>query len=73
MGPDSKGVLKWTLWSAFLWFSAFAGVTAAQGLAVGANPLEHWGPVAALGVIGGTVGGLVGPLLRGIASRFKGR
>ena len=73
MGPESKGVLKWTLWSALISFAAFAGVTATQAVAEGGNPIEHWGVIAALGVIGGTVGGLVGPMIRGISLRFRKR
>ena len=73
MGPESKGVLKWTLWSALISFAAFAGVTATQAMAEGGNPLEHWGVIVALGVIGGTVGGLVGPMIRGISLRFRKR
>ena len=73
MGPESKGVLKWTLWSALISFAAFAGVTATQAMAEGGNPLEHWGVIVALGIIGGTVGGLVGPMIRGISLRFRKR
>jgi uncharacterized membrane protein YeiH len=73
MNPESKGVLKWTLWSALLSFAAFAGVTATQAMAEGGNPIEHWGVIVALGVIGGTVGGLVGPMIRGISLRFRKR
>ena len=60
MDLESKGDLKWTLWSALISFAAFAGVTATQAVAEGGNPIEHWGVIVALGVIGGTVGGLVG-------------
>ena len=67
MDSESKGVLKWTLWSALLSFAAFAAVTATQAVA------DHWGVIVALGVIGGTVGGLVGPMIRGISWRFRKR
>jgi len=73
MKPESKGVLKWTLWSALLSFAAFAAVTATQAVAEGGNPIDHWGVIVALGVIGGTVGGLVGPMIRGISWRFRKR
>ena len=73
MGPESKGVLKWTLWSALISFAAFAGVTATQAVADGGNPREHWGVIVALGIIGGTGGGLVGPMIRGISLRFRKR
>ena len=73
MKPESKGVLKWTLWSAILSFAAFAGVTASQAVAEGGSPIEHWGVIGALGVIGGTVGGLGGPMIRGISLRFRKR
>ncbi len=73
MNPESGGVLKWTLWSALLSFVAFAGVTATQAVAEGGSPIEHWGVIVALGVIGGTVGGLVGPMIRGISLRFRKR
>ncbi len=73
MDLESKRDLKWTLWSALISFAAFAGVTATQAMAEGGNPLEHWGVIVALGVIGGTVGGLVGPMIRGISLRFRKR
>ena len=73
MDLESKGDLKWTLWSALISFAAFAGVTATQAMAEGGHPLEHWGVIVALGVIGGTVGGLVGPMIRGISLRFRKR
>ena len=73
MDLESKGDLKWTLWSALISVAAFAGVTATQAVAEGGNPIEHWGVIVALGVIGGTVGGLVGPMIRGISLRFRKR
>ena len=73
MDSESKGVLKWTLWSALLSFAAFAAVTATQAGAEGRNPIDHWGVIVALGVIGGTVGGLVGPMIRAISWRFRKR
>ena len=33
MDLESKGDLKWTLWSALISFAAFAGVTATQAVA----------------------------------------
>ena len=72
MDADLRGILKWTVWSALIWGAAFAGVAALRAVEAGASPLEHWGPIGALGVIGGTVGGLVGPLLRGISARLRG-
>ena len=73
MDSESKGVLKWTLWSALLSFAAFAAVTAPQAVAEGGNPIDHWGVIVALGGIGGTVGGLIGPMIRGISWRFRKR
>ena len=73
MDLESKGDLKWTLWSALISFAAFAGVTATQAVAEGGNPIEHWGVIVALGVIGGTVGGRGGPMIRGISLRFRKR
>ncbi len=54
------------------WGVFFVGVSVFRALASGANPIEHIGPIGVLGVIGFTVGGLVGPMARGIASRSRG-
>ena len=73
VNSEDKGLLKWTLGSALAWGMLFVGVSVSRALASGASPVDHIGPVGALGVIGFTVGGLVGPLARGIASRSRGR
>ena len=70
---EDRSLLKWTLGSALVGGALFVGVSVSRALAAGASPLDHLGPVGALGVIGFTVGGLVGPLVRGIASRSRGR
>jgi len=72
MEPATRSLVRWTLGSALAWGALFAGVAASRALAAGATPLEHLGPVAAFGVIGATVGGLVGPLFRGVVSRVRG-
>lgn len=72
MAPDTRSLVRWTLGSALALGALFGGVAATRALATGASPLEHLGPVAAFGVIGATVGGLVGPLMRGVASRGRG-
>ena len=71
MNADEGSLLKWTLGSALLWGALFVGVSVYRALASGASPLEHLGPIGVFGVIGFTVGGLVGPLARGIASRSR--
>lgn len=61
--------MRWTLGSALTWGALFLGVAAIRAVTAGASPIEHWGPVAWFGLIGFTVGGLVGPLLRGLLTR----
>ena len=70
---EDKSLLKWTLGTALAGGVLFVGVSVFRALAAGANPVEHLGPAGALGVIGFTVGGLVGPLARGLAFRSRGR
>ena len=71
MNPDIRSTLRWTLASAAAWGALFAGVAASRAVGAGVSPLEHGGPIAVLGVIGATVGGLVGPLLQGLAARRR--
>ena len=73
VNAEDRSLLKWTLGSTLVGGALFVGVSVSRALAAGANPVEHLGPVGALGVIGFTVGGLVGPLVRGLASRSRGR
>lgn len=73
MNADDKSLLKWTLGTALVWGALFFGASVYRAVASGANPLEHLTPIGAIGVIGFTVGGLVGPLARGIASRRGAR
>ncbi len=73
VNAEDKSLLGWTLGSALVGGALFVGVSVSRALVAGASPLEHLGPVGALGVVGFTVGGLVGPLVRGIASRSRPR
>jgi len=73
VNAEDKSLLKWSLGSALVGGALFVGASVSGALAAGASPVEQLGPVGALGVIGFTVGGLVGPLVRGIASRSRGR
>lgn len=73
VNAEDKSLLKWTLGSAVVGGALFVAVSVWRALASGASPVEHLGPVGALGVIGFTVGGLMGPLVRGIALRSRGR
>jgi hypothetical protein len=73
MPSERAEILRWTFGSAAGWGTLFAGVSVARALQAGVAFSDFAGPVAALGVIGATVGGLVGPLLRGIAARRRGR
>ena len=69
--PGSQSVLRWTLASALIWGAAFAATSVVGALISDVNPLDHLGPIGVLTVVGITVGGLVGPLARGLAARRK--
>ena len=71
--PETRSLLRWTAWSAIGWAGAFLASSVVGALIAGLNPLEHLGPVGVLTVIGLTVGGLVGPLARGIVMRRRGQ
>ena len=71
--PETRSLVRWTVWSAVGWGAAFLASSVVGALIAGLNPLEHLGPVGVLTVIGLTVGGLVGPLARGIAARRRGQ
>ncbi len=73
LDPGTQSVLRWTLASALVWGAAFAATSVAGALISDVNPLDHLGPIGVLTVIGITVGGLVGPLARGLAGRRKQR
>ncbi len=73
LDPGTQSVLRWTLASALIWGAGFAAASVSGALMSGLNPLEHLGPIGVLTVIGITVGGLVGPLARGLAERRKQR
>jgi hypothetical protein len=73
LDSGSQSVLRWTLASALIWGAAFAATSVAGALISDVNPLDHLGPIGVLTVIGITVGGLVGPLARGLAERRKRR
>jgi hypothetical protein len=70
---ETRGTLTWTLGTAAAFGAVFLGVAAARAAGAGTSPLDVWQPLAALGVIGATVGGLIGPLLRGAFGRLRGR
>ena len=69
----TRSLLRWTAGSAFAWGAAFAATSVFGALISDVNPLEHLGPIGVLSVIGFTVGGLVGPLARGLAARREWR
>ena len=69
MPADDRDLIRWTLRGASVGAVLFIGVSASRAIAAGASPFDHLGPVAVMGVIGFTVGALVGPLLLGIATR----
>ncbi len=71
MGPETRSVLHWTLGSGALWGGLFLGVAAFRSTTVGVAPWEVAAPLMALGLIGATVGGLTGPLVRLIWRRFR--
>ena len=71
LDPGSQSVLRWTLARALIWGAAFAATSVVGALISDVNPLDHLGPIGVLTVIGITVGGLVGPLARGLAERRR--
>ena len=71
LDPGSQSVLRWTLASALIWGAAFAATSVVGALISDVNPLDHLGPIGVFSVIGITVGGLVGPLARGLAERRR--
>ena len=71
LDPGSQSVLRWTLASALIWGAACAATAVVGALISDVNPLDHLGPIGVLTVIGITVGGLVGPLARGLAERRR--
>ena len=73
LDPRTQSMLSWTLMSAFIWGAAFALTSVTGALISDVNPLDHLGPIGVLTVIGVTVGGLVGPLARGLAERRRER
>lgn len=73
LDPRTQSVLKWTLASALIWGAGFAATSVSGALISDVNPLDHLGPIGVLTVIGITVGGLVGPLARGLAERRRQR
>lgn len=72
MTSNDRSLIKWTLGGASVGAVLFLGLSVSRSVAAGASAFDHLGPVAAMGVIGFTVGALVGPLLRGITTR-RGR
>ncbi len=71
LDPGSQSVLRWTLASALIWGAAFAATSVVGALISDVNPLDYLGPIGVFTVIGITVGGLVGPLARGLAERRR--
>ena len=73
LDAGTQSVLRWTLASALVWGAGFAATSVSGALISQVNPLEHLGPIGVLTVIGVTVGGLVGPLAKGLAERRRQR
>ena len=71
LDPGSQSVLRWTLASALIWGAAFAATSVVGALISDVNPLDPLGPIGVFTVIGISVGGLVGPLARGLAERRR--
>lgn len=69
----TQSMLRWTLASALIWGVGFAAASVTGALISDVSPLEHPGPIGVLTVIGITVGGLVGPLARGLGERRRQR
>lgn len=70
---DDRALIRWTLGAALVVGGLFLAAAAFRASAAGVSPIDHLGPVAAMGVIGFTIGGLLGPLLMGIAGRARRR
>ncbi|HEX9885043.1 MAG TPA: hypothetical protein VGA70_01070 [Longimicrobiales bacterium] len=73
MESQSRGTIGWTLASAGLLGALFLGVSAIRAGASGVPLGDVAGPILALGLIGATVGGLIGPLLGAVAARMRNR
>lgn len=73
MTSDDTDLIKWTLGAALVVGGLFLAAAGFRSVAAEASPFDHVGPVAAMGVIGFAIGGLVGPLLMGIARRARRR
>ena len=71
--PETRSLVRWTLVSAGIWGGAFAATSVFGALIVQVDPLEQLGPIGVISVIGLTVGGLVGPLVRGLVMRRRRR
>jgi len=72
LSPEHRSVLRWTLGSAAAWGGLFLGVASMRAAGVVDSLLDVWTPILALSLIGFTVGGLTGPLLRRIWLRLRG-
>lgn len=73
MDVRTQSMVRWTLASALLWGAAFTATSVSGALISAVSPLDHLGPIGVLGLIGFTVGGLVGPLARGLVLRRRER
>lgn len=73
MKAETRSVLRWTASSALACGGLFAAGASLRALGAGVSLSEVAGPIAALSVVGATVGGLVGPLIRGASARLRGR
>ncbi len=71
--PETRSLVRWTVGSAIGWGAAFLASAVTGALIAGLKPLEQLGPIGALSAIGFTVGGLVGPLARGLVARRRGQ
>ena len=70
---ETRSVVRWTLASGAIWAGAFLIASVSGALISEVSPFDHLGPIGVLTVLGLTVGGLIGPLARGLAMRHRER
>ncbi len=66
MDPDTRGMVRWTMVSALGLGLLFVVVALIRASGAGMRLEAVAAPITAFGIVGLTVGGLIGPLLRGV-------
>jgi hypothetical protein len=73
MDSETRDIVRWTVGGGLGTGLLFVVVAVGGAAAAGADVLAAAAPMAAFGMIGLTVGALVGPLMRGIWLRRRAR